>query len=140
MIKCQLFNRNWSNYIKNWRFWSSFTILIVYFHQIQQNFDKMELFWYKIKIGSQIWVRIRIEIFVTIDRTGKFGSIKLIKSQFEYDVDRLLAWPWLDRISLHFCWEKRRFISWPNQWTKITIGLKLRMKVFLSMTFVQFKI
>ena len=42
----------------------------------------------------------RIKILVTIDQTAEIGSKKLIKSQFEYDLDRILAQGRSNRISL----------------------------------------
>ena len=42
----------------------------------------------------------RIEIVAMIDRTAEIGSKKSIKSQFEYDLDRILAQGWSNRISL----------------------------------------
>ena len=42
----------------------------------------------------------RIEIVATIYRTAEFGSKKSIKSQFEYDLDRILAGGRLHRLSL----------------------------------------
>ena len=45
-------------------------------------------------------VRIGIEIVATIDRTAEIGSKMSIKSRFKYDLDRILAGPRLDRISL----------------------------------------
>ena len=44
--------------------------------------------------------RIRIEIMATIDRTAKFGSKKSIKSQFDYDLDRISGPPRSNRIGL----------------------------------------
>ena len=53
-------------------------------------------FWY-IRLIS---VQIRIEIVATIDRTPGIESQKSIKSQFEYDLDRISGRPRLDRMSL----------------------------------------
>ena len=86
------FNQKWLNLIENFQFWSSFFTFLIKLHD----------FWYKIEIRIQIWVRIWIEIVATIDRTGKFGSKMSIKRRFEYNLDRILGWPWLDRISLHY--------------------------------------
>ena len=44
--------------------------------------------------------RIQIEIVATIDRTAEIGSKKLIKNQFESDLDRILAGGRFNRISL----------------------------------------
>ena len=90
---------------------SILVVIFDFFDQIQLFSIKLDNFWYKIEIGIQIWVRIRIEIVATIDRTGKFRSKKLIKSQFEYDLDRISAWPRLDRISLHTIGWSIRFES-----------------------------
>ena len=48
----------------------------------------------------QIWVRIRIEIVATIDRIAEFESKKSIKSQFEYNLDRISGRPRSNPISL----------------------------------------
>ena len=45
-------------------------------------------------------VRIRIEIVAMIDRTAEIGSKKSITSQFEYDLNRILAGGLSNRISL----------------------------------------
>ena len=59
-----------------------------------------------------ISVQIRNEIVATKDRTAEIGSKKLIKSQFEYDLDRILVCPRLDRISLM---DTRIQPNWTNQ-------------------------
>ena len=84
---CRLFNQKSLNLIEIGRIWSK----IVVFDQIQQIFYQIEPFWY-------IW--IRIEIVATIDRTGKFGSKKSIKSQFEYNLDRISGRSRSNHISL----------------------------------------
>ena len=45
-------------------------------------------------------VQIGIEIVATIDSTAEIRSKKSIKSQFEYDLDRILAGGQSNRISL----------------------------------------
>ena len=69
-------------------------------HQNWQFSIKFDDFWYKIEIRIQIWTQIQIEIIATIDRMAEFGSKKLIKSQFEYDLERISSRPRSNRISL----------------------------------------
>ena len=79
------------------------SILVVIFDfcdQILPIFGKIELFRYKFEDKFKIWVRMQIEIVATIDQTTGIEPQKSIKSQFEYDLDQILAWPRLDRISL----------------------------------------
>ena len=67
--------------------------------QIRQNPGHFWLNSIQIESKIKIWIRIRIEIIATIDRTAEFGSKKSIKRRFEYDLDQISRWPWLDRIS-----------------------------------------
>ena len=66
------FDQKWLNLIKNCQFWSSFRSNSTIFDQIRQ-------FRYKFEFEIEIQHGFQIEIVMTIDRTGKFGSRKSIR-------------------------------------------------------------
>ena len=68
----------WPNFVLNW------TIL----DMNRSNFD--------------INARIRIVATISMHFSNKFGLKKSIKSWFEYDLDRILAGGWSNRISLFY--------------------------------------
>ena len=85
------------------KFDQKLSILVVIFDfldQIRQFSIKFDDFWYKFEFKIAIRHEFWIKIVKTIDQTGKFGSKKLIKSWLEYDLDRILAGGWSNRISL----------------------------------------
>ena len=71
-----------------------------FFDQIWQIFDQIQPFSIKFEVRFKFGPRFRIVAMISMDFSNKFGSKKSIKSQFEYDLDWILAGGRSNRISL----------------------------------------
>ena len=69
------------------------------FDKNQRIFDKIVFFRYKFEVRFEFGPRFRIVATISIDFSNKFRSKMLIKTRFEYDLDRVFGRPRSNRIS-----------------------------------------